>query len=322
MKAKYEKITVEELILAYEAAVKKARVPSMRASASNQDSKAKATASTVSLRAFTRLRRYLHLVGVQTDTCLSGKMKVSRGTLIAMRQELCIKTVKIALWTEAQHKKVREMLLAGQPLTAAAKETGLNYAVARRIAEEIGWSREMVDVSIYYKRQAHTGSLSIKEVVRLFNQNNSLTDIAKAAGVTHERIRQIVTLEGLESRRTKTRRAAEIRKIENDKAKAERRREREHEKIIQLQMREKKALTLRLKRRALARKNRMARRVEFQRTLLQTMVRAQKLWNEGVRIRKIADTYGVSKARMAQMIRKSRETRGWFKHRRYALKKN
>jgi hypothetical protein len=241
---------------------------------------------------FTKLRPILHELGIRPDKQLAEETGISRSIVMTIRRAIGIRAaVKSAFIIDPQ---VREDLItalrAGTPLSWAGERLHLSPKRARDVATEIGWDRTWVESSTWQSSKSERiGRLTRTKICALFKQNQTLEQIGNRAGVSRERIRQIVRDAGIEARNV-TRAKARFARLLDD---VER--------------------TVRKQREEPARRKR--RQLEQRRHLTRFLKKARRLWDAGALIAEIADAYGVSTNSMSWHLHAGRVHLGWFPHR-------
>lgn len=244
----------------------------------------------ISLRTFERLRPYWHRLGQMADEEMSRVSGVSRGTVWGLRRRLGIPVYsRVAPEVPAALKaQVRARILAREKLKGIARDMRISWLALRAFATEVGYDPAWKRVHMTPPSKT-VGCMTKMDVLRRFDAGETLDSIAKRAGVSRERIRQVAEKAGRHARqagrhRTAVRRRAKIR------AAIERR---------QAQ------LPAKMKRTA---ERRRKKEVRF-------LTVARKLWRRGQTIRAIAQVYGLTTNSMGWWIYVGRKHLRWFPHR-------
>ncbi|MBA3845657.1 MAG: hypothetical protein H0X45_03305 [Planctomycetes bacterium] len=189
----------------------------------------------------------------------------------------------------AQLRRISARLKAGDSKQAIRRDEKLSYERVDAVARAMGWKRDWLAAAVWDHRR--TCVIDEKEVLKRFDAGETLQAIGERAGITRERVRQIVR----DSGRT-PRRVAQKPQVE------ERRRERERQRARARLQRQVDALR---------------RRRDADKRLEKTLTKANALWRAGSSISQIAKTYRVPSNSMGWYIFMARSRLGaqWFPRR-------
>lgn len=182
---------------------------------------------------------------------------------------------------EEDIRQVLAMLVAGRPKAAVGHTFGITFLKMAEVCDYIGWG-------LHWRIKKQTvGAMTVEEVKKRYNAGETNEAIAKIAGVSRERVRQVVEREGLRPRlelihENRMRRAAESQAEQEQKKQASR---------------ERKAAQLA--------------------KLTEDMAEAQRLWAQGASRSEIAKAYGQNIRTMDWQIHRARKFLGpeWFPYR-------
>ncbi len=189
----------------------------------------------------------------------------------------------------AQLRRIAARLKKGDSKQAIRRDEELSYERVDAVARAMGWKRDWLSAAVWDHRR--TCGIDEKEVLTRFDRGETLQAIGDRAGITRERVRQIVR----DSGRT-PRRVAQKPQVE------ERRRSRERERV---------------RRRLQRQVDVLRRRREADKRLEKYLVKANALWREGRSISQIAKAYRVPSNSMGWYIFMARSRLGavWFPRR-------
>lgn len=224
-------------------------------------------------------------LGKEPDETLAKEIGIQRSFLRTYRMRLGIATCpRQRLGRPARPlppqvvNELERLLRSGLPLGRARRQVKLSQIPARKVATMIGWDTSWVTPPV----RDHVGSMKKSEVVARVHAGESLAVVAERAGVSRERIRQMLVSLGDPgvSKRTRDTRAGLIPDpIAVRKAAAAERREQ--------------------------------RRRDF----MAGLTLAKEMWAKGKPTREIADAYGLSTSKMSWRIHAGRKRLKWFPHR-------
>lgn len=234
---------------------------------------------------FDRLRPFLHLVGVETDTAIAQQSRVVRPLITWLRGVLRIPAAPWRAVAPDRRADCLRRVRARETLVAVSKATGLAITAVRKLAATIGWDRSWTR---HHKqpKAAQIGRLSRARIEAELRKGTNRSKLARLAGVSHQRIGQIANAAGIPGRRTILRPVIAAKRAAKARATAKARRRRERE------------------RKARAARNRTK--------LRHFLMRARRLHARGFAISAIAKTYGLSANSMSWWLFKGRRELGWF----------
>ena len=244
-----------------------------------------------------RATPYLQLLGTIPDLAFGRKTDLSRSTIVELRARLHIGAYQRSVHvTDAQREEAVRWLRAGKTLTWTAEQMKLSLLRIRRMAREIGWDRSWVPASEVSRRSSTVGCMPVSALLKQFDAGKTLQHIAQQAGVSRERIRQVIEREGRPPRRIAlARRAAQ--------------------RAQRLQRYRQRQAVLRVKSKARTQRRTLAK--------LRTFLRAaQRQWLAGATIRTIAAHYGLTRTAMGWWIFTGRTRLGWFPRRQTVRKRS
>lgn len=226
-----------------------------------------------------------HRLGKEPDETLAKEIGIQRSFLRTYRIRLGIVTCppqnlgrpSPPLPPQVVHELER-LLRSGLPLVRARRQLKLSQVAARKAATVIGWDISWVSPVV----RDHVGSMKKSEVVARVHVGESLAVVALRAGVSRERIRQMLVSLGDPgvSKRTRDARAG----------------------LIPDPIAERKAAAA-------------ERREQRRRDFVAGLTVAKEMWALGKPTREIADAYGVSTSKMSWRIHAGRKRLKWFPHR-------
>ncbi len=189
----------------------------------------------------------------------------------------------------AQLRRIAARLKAGDSKQAIRRDEKLSYERVDAVARAMGWKRDWLSAAVWDHRR--TCAIDEKEVLKRFDAGETLQAIGDRAGITRERVRQMVRDAGRTARRI-----AQKPQVE------ERRRERERQRARARLQRQVDALR---------------RRRDADKRLVKHLAKANALWREGRSISQIAKAYRVPSNSMGWYIFMARTRLGapWFPRR-------
>lgn len=227
---------------------------------------------------FDRLTPHLARLGQVSDTVLAQETGLYRSFVSTVRAYLGIARCRrqASPLDHPQKEKIITWIKEGKALKWIGQQLAFPISVIRPIAASIGWHRSWV---VNTPRRTHVGRIAIAQVLAWYESGRTLADIGSRAGVSRERIRQVVMREGKEPRR-----------------------------VILARIREAKAV---LKKRAqqLKVKQRQSRRLKF---LKERLAVAHRLWKQGESVKDIAHHGHMGLSSLLGYITKARGELGWF----------
>lgn len=240
---------------------------------------------------YDRLRPHWHLIGQMSDEALSRTSGISRYTIWALRHRLKIPTYRPPPPTipALQRDEARRRILARETLSGIARDLGIQWAVLRAYATEVGYDPAWKKLH-HKKPSLMVGRMPKAEVLRRFDAGETLDAIATRSGVSRERIRQIADKSGRQPRHIARHQAALLRQS--------------------------RLIAARQRRRALRIANKKRTAERRAKTGARYLRKARPLWQRGDSIRTIAQVYGLSPNSMAWWIFSGRKQFGWFPRRR------
>lgn len=238
---------------------------------------------------FECLRPHLAQLGVATDLELTRLSGVSRSLIACVRLVLGIPRSQPPAMSPTIRRDCLRRLRARESVTAISRTTGEPVSRVRALARSIGWEYSWVS----RKGDGATktiGRLPKDKLDHLLAQGLSLTAVAKRAGVSHQRVAQVVKAMGLPSQQVRMRPWRKKATLAKERW---------------LQVRRERWLKDRARRRAA----RMPKLRHF-------LSRANRLYGEGLSIGQIAKRYRIPPNSMSWWIFRGRRELGWFPKRR------
>ncbi|HYE05695.1 MAG TPA: sigma factor-like helix-turn-helix DNA-binding protein [Planctomycetota bacterium] len=189
----------------------------------------------------------------------------------------------------SQLRRIAARLKAGDSKQAIRRAEKLSYERVDAVARAMGWKRDWLAAAVWDHRR--TCAIDEKEILKRFDAGETLQAIGDRAGITRERVRQIVRDSGRTARRIAQKPLVE-----------ERRRERERERARAKLQRQVEVLR---------------RRRDADKRLEKHLAKANALWRDGRSISQIAKAYRVPSNSMGWYIFMARTRLGaqWFPRR-------
>ena len=193
--------------------------------------------------------------------------------------------------------RIVESLRRGDQMMVCRGKTGSRISVIRRVAAQIGWRHS------WRRRALQVGNQTRASVLASYDAGIEIPDIAREAGVSVQRIRQVAAEEGRAPRGKLPRPERDERIRREDQRRVAREQAAQQRDVLK---------TTRSTDARIRAERRAARRADLERSV----PRAHDLWCQRVPLADIAAAYRVSEGAMKYLIQQARRLRpDWFPHR-------
>lgn len=186
-------------------------------------------------------------------------------------------------------KEVLRIVFDGHSIKTASGRTGLHYQKCRKIAIEAGWNVSFRDKKLLNKKGLKKSTISVEEILDRYDKGESQSSIARDAGVSRERVRQII--------------------IENDRLG-----QREKSRLVKQSQAPYLNLIKVLKSILKQRKKEENKRIRYESDLVKWQ-KARELWDQDVEISEMVKELKIKESNLKWYIGKLRSKYGWFPNR-------